>query len=98
MYYLAALVLCFGFLCLIMQLWSADLTIPFAYSGDAIFHGAVIKGAIDNGWYLSNPYTGMPFGSNLCDFPINWNFDVSIIKMLSLFSPNWALVMNLYFY
>jgi hypothetical protein len=96
-FYFSALVLCGAFLYIVLHLWSADFRIPFAYSGDAINNGFLIKGTIENGWYMSNPFTGMPFGSEIYDYPLNCNLDISIIKIVSLFSHDWALTMNLYY-
>lgn len=96
-YYLAALLLCVTFLFMVLNLWSADLTIPFAYSGDAVFTSALIKGTIHNGWYMTNPFIGAPFGLNLYDYPLNYNLDMFLIKLISFIFPNWAVSMNIYF-
>lgn len=96
-YYLAAVILCLVFLYWVMQLWDAALDIPFIYSGDAIFHEALIKGIIDNGWYINNPFIGMPGGGNLYDYPVSGNLEFLIIKLISLFNPNWAWVVNVFY-
>lgn len=85
-------------LTIVLRLWEADLSIPFAYSGDALDVCARFKGLIDNGWPTSNYFTGAPFGALWYDFPIasaplHW----LIIKFIALFSNNYALVMNLYY-
>ncbi len=80
-----------------MQLWRADLSIPFVYSGDVNPVGMFIKSVIDNGWFIHNNYIGMPFGLDMRDYPISSSFDFSIIKILSLFSSNYAVVMNLFY-
>lgn len=95
--YIIVIILCGFFLTWIMQLWSADLTIPFAYNGDAILTGTGIKGAIDNGWYLSNHFIGAPYGLTLYDFPPSGTLDLLVMKTISLLFPNWAITMNLYF-
>ena len=96
-YYLIALVLCIGFLIWVMQLWSADLAIPFAYGGDAIFEGGLIKGIIDNGWVFQNSYIGMPTGFFSYDFSTNSFLDPFIMKLISFVFPNWAMTMNIFF-
>ncbi len=95
--YCVALGSCIAILIWLLRLWEADLGIPFCYSGDALLTGAFIKGIIDNGWYQANPYLGMPSGQLMYDFPQTCNLDFLIIKILSIFSSNYALVMNLYF-
>ena len=102
-YYIAAIFLCCIFLCWVMHLWSADFRVPFTYGGAAPFGGdeeyvgTMIKGTIDNGWCISNHFIGMPTGLYSYDFPLGWNLDMSIMKMISFIFPNWALTMNIYF-
>lgn len=96
-YYIIAIGLCFLFLIWIMQLWLADLTIPFNYGGDAIFGGMFIKGIIENGWILNNPYIGMPTGFLSYDFPSNCFLDYIILKLISFVFSNWGLSMNIYY-
>jgi phosphoglycerol transferase len=83
-----------------MKLWQAVLRIPFSYSGDTLLNSMLIKGVIDNGWYLHNYFVGMPSGLDMYDFPdplLN-NFNFLIIKLITLFTSNWALRMNLFFF
>jgi phosphoglycerol transferase len=80
-----------------MKLWQADLRIPFAYNGDALFNSTLIKGIIDNGWLLHNHFVGMPAGLDMYDFPHSDNFHFLIIKLITLFTSNWAFGMNLFF-
>jgi phosphoglycerol transferase len=95
--YAAALVLCVLILVCVTKLWRADLRVPFEYGGDALFHGMVIKGIIDNGWYLRNNSIGMPGGSELFYFPMADNMHFLLIKFFSLFTHDYALILNLYF-
>lgn len=94
--YFAALGLCIAILIWVFRLWEADLKFPFQYGGDAALMGMLIKGIIDNGWYQINPYLGMPYGQLMYDFPLG-NFDFIVIKILSIFSSDYAVVMNLYY-
>ncbi|MFX4261822.1 hypothetical protein ACOBQJ_06445 [Pelotomaculum propionicicum] len=95
--YAVAVVLCLLILIWVMELWKADLNIPFRFKGDAILHGMYIKGLIDNGWFLHNSFVGMPTSLNLCDFPMADNFHFFLIKIISLFKPDYAFAMNSYF-
>jgi hypothetical protein len=96
-YYIISLLLCLVFLIWSMQLWSADLSVPFSYSGDAIFEGVLIKGVIDNGWIYQNIFVGLPTGLELYDYPVNAYLDFILMKLISYFFPNWALTMNIFF-
>lgn len=73
------------------------LSVPFEYCGDALFYAMTIKSTIVSGWYLSNGFIGAPDGYSLADFPMPDGFHFLIIKFLSLFSTDWALVYNLFF-
>ena len=96
-YYLVALLVCLVWLYWALQLWNADLTIPFNYGIDSIYFGTLVKGLVDNGWYTVNPYIGVPVAFNLYDFPFNCNLEFFIMKVLTLFNSSWAWVINNYF-
>ena len=80
-----------------MQLHRARLGVMFEYGGDAVYHSTLVKGIIDHGWYLRNPSVGVPWGLELYDFPMPENLNFLIIKLLTLFSSDYALVFNLFF-
>lgn len=83
---------------LVLQLWNYDwLYIPFVYDGDGLFYAMTIKSVITTGWYLTNPSIGVPDGHFLGDFPTPEGLNYFIIKMMSLFSSNWALIYNVFF-
>lgn len=81
----------------ILELWKADLKVPFVYEGDVLLYSTIIKGVIDNGWHLRNPFIGMPTGALMYDFTDSYNFHMLVIKVISLFTSDWALVMNIFF-
>lgn len=95
--YLPALALCLVTLVFVMNLWKADLRVPFEYGGDALFHGMVIKGIIDNGWYLRNNFIGAPGGAEVFYFPMADNLHFLLIKLFSFFTGDYALIFNVYF-
>lgn len=82
-----------------LQLWNADLHVPFSYDGDANQNQLIVKGVLDHGWYQSNPDLGAPFGQKLYDFPVvsGDNLTILFMKGLGLFTSDSALVMNLFF-
>jgi hypothetical protein len=83
----------------VMQLWRADLKIPFNYweGSDNFLNAMLVKGVVDNGWYQHNRYLGMPFGQELYDFPFMSNLDVLIMKAISIFDSNYAFILNVFF-
>jgi len=98
-YYLLALSICLVFLVWVLRLWQTSLSLPFfeLTDGDGLFTGTVIKGLIENGWYFHNNMVGFPSGLNMLEFPSADNLHWLIIKAISLFSSDWALVMNLFY-
>ena len=96
----AAVVIC---LCLVilawtLRLWEADLAILPSKNGDTNVVAMSVKSLVDNGWRLRNPHLGMPFGQQLFDFPFVDNLSMSLMKLLSLFTRNYAVIMNLFFF
>ena len=95
--YCIALSSCLIFLIFTMELWNADLNVPFIYSGDGQCIGMYVKGLIDNGWFLHNTYIGMPTGLYMHDFPMTNSLDFVIIKLISYFAPNYGLTLNIFY-
>lgn len=86
------------FLALIMHLWAAEWHVPFQYSGgDPLESQAVIKSVIDTGTYLENPMLGAPGQFEYYDYPRTEHFQIFIVRILSAFSQDYALVINLFF-
>ena len=80
-----------------LQLWRADLRVPFAYSWDANFHAMVVKGVLEHGWHNENPSLGAPFGQELYDFPLSLdNLHLVEVKALGLVASGPAVAMNLF--
>lgn len=102
--YFSAVILTLCIFILLTHAWDFNLRIPFIYHGDSILGGDVtcismlIKSIIDTGWYLKNPYIGVPGGYNLADYPFGGdNFHLLFIKILSYFTSDYALILNLFF-
>ncbi len=72
-----------------------DLTVPYAYSGDASFYLWLVQRLIE-GQLLDNPRSGYPFGSSLHDFPIADIGNFTVLKLLSLASAHAEAVFNLF--
>lgn len=95
--YCIALSFCLIFLILVMELWNANLRVPFSYSGDGKCIGMYVKGIIDNGWFLHNKYVGMPTGLDMNDFPLTDNLDFGLIKLISYFTHSYGLTLNIFY-
>jgi hypothetical protein len=95
--YATAVVLSLLLLVPILRLWQASLIIPFSYVADGIFNSTIVKGMIDNGWYLHNPYLGVPTGMDLYDFPMADNLHFLLLKVVTLLFPNYSMAMNLFY-
>ena len=95
--YAGATALCLLALFWVMQLWRADLTVPLMLEGDAFSHNALVKGLLDNGWFLRNRFLGMPTGLDFHDYPIPDNFHLLLIKVMSFWTSDYAFLTNLYY-
>jgi len=95
--YALAVLLCLLILTWVMRLWQGDLRVPFTYFGDAVWTGLAIKGTIDYGWWWFIPSLGAPAGLNFGAFPAMDNTHFLIIKAISLFTGNYALILNLFY-
>ena len=96
--YPTAAVLSLVTVALVMQLWQTDLRLPFAYRGEALYNGVLIKGILEQGWHLSNPALGAPTGLDLRDVPMSDNnLHFALIWPLRLVTSNYARAMNAYF-
>jgi hypothetical protein len=80
-----------------LRLWKADLRVPFDYSSDALSSAMLVRSILKNGWYLTNPQLGAPGVLELHDYPMADGVHFLLIKLLGLFTADWALVFNLYF-
>ena len=90
-------------LCSIYLIWTLGLTsgvrfdAPFTYDGDGLEYNLLTKTMIDAGWWLENPMIGAPYKFEMYDYAVGNNFDLLIMKILSIFSGNYAVVMNVYY-
>jgi phosphoglycerol transferase len=84
---------------LVLQLWRANLQVPFVTGGDSTFPLLVTKDIIDHGWDLTNPNLGAPFGQELYDYPATSgdSLYLAMIKALGIPFGNPAVVLNAFF-
>jgi phosphoglycerol transferase len=91
------LVLGLALLCTVMKLWEANLHVPFAYHGDTVLIHMIVKGTVENGWYLHNEALGAPGVLDLQDFPMADTVHLGWIAFLRLFTRDHALIFNLFY-
>lgn len=95
--YGGSIVLCLFIVTRILGVSLPNLDVPFAYSNDAVFGQALVKGMIEHGWVYSNPSVGAPAGQLMLDYPNSDSAHWLIMKVISLFVRDSVLVVNLYF-
>ena len=82
---------------LVLRFWSAPLSVPYDYDGDAAFYLMEVQGLHQHGTYLTNPNLGYPYGQDTRDLPqgvdnLNW----LALRGLSVFGGA-AVAMNLFY-
>jgi hypothetical protein len=84
---------------IVLEIWHASLNVPFAYGDDSILNLMVVKGVLENGWYLENPRLGAPLGQELYDYPVfsGDHLNLVVFKLLGLFTRDPAAVLNVFF-
>ncbi len=81
----------------ILRLWHAEPRVPFAYEHDSKPVLTWVKGMVDNGWWTTNEFLGAPSRMEMYDYPLGSNLHFAILKALSLFTSDPALIVNVYF-
>jgi phosphoglycerol transferase len=96
-HYPVALVLCLAALAWSLRLDEADLDVPFAYTQDSLGVLALIKGQIDQRWFLVNDRLGAPGVYDLRDYPVTDVLPLALFKVLGWLRPTPGAVFNLFF-
>ncbi|MBW9118300.1 hypothetical protein JNB88_32355 [Rhizobium cauense] len=96
LFYLVQLVLTSLCLAIILKVWRLDIGIPFNYEGDTIFELALAKSIASGGWIWWVSDLGAPFGFDAAAFPQNITASSAVMKFISLFTSNPAVILNLY--
>lgn len=82
---------------IIMNLWKADLSVPFAYERDAVQVSASIKGMTESGSFFILKNAGAPGISDTRCYPCSDGLHIIVLKVISLFTSNWAVILNLFY-
>jgi phosphoglycerol transferase len=97
LFYATVLVAAVLTLILALQLWRADLRVPFADVGDAVSTAAGIKGFVEHGLLVDNPSLGAPGAMNTRDFPGADILHVVTLWLIGLVARDAGLTMNLFY-
>jgi len=95
--YVAAAVLPLGIIAWLMGLWAADISVPFAYGGDASFVLAGVKGLFETGSYLTNPSLGAPGIAQFYDTPGSDGLNWLVLRVIGLFGMSSGTAVNLFY-
>lgn len=71
--------------------------VPFTYEGDGLEYNLLTKTMIETGWWTENPVVGAPDKLEMYDYAIGNTLDFFVMKIISIFTDNYALVMNSYY-
>lgn len=80
-----------------MRLWRATWSVPFFYTGDAVYYGAHTKTTMEWGWYEFQPDLSAPYGQRFNDFLFSDNLHYVIIRGLRSFTGSWPIAFNAYY-
>lgn len=81
-----------------LEVKPTSLRVPFTYARDPLSYGEIVKTMIQTGWVQQNPHLGAPFTQQQYDMPLGGdNGDLVLLKVLTLFSHDWVLVLNAFF-
>jgi len=82
----------------ILQVWRADLDVPFAYRSETQYYLMLAKTMGDHGGYLENPSLGAPFGLELHDYAVGTDrLNLDLLRVLSFLFGGPAAGVNVFF-
>ncbi|MGH3079809.1 MAG: hypothetical protein ACRDNH_01555 [Gaiellaceae bacterium] len=95
----AAMALSFAAAAVVLELWNADLRVPFTYTGDGTLNLFFVKNVLENAWYFENSRVGAPSGLELYDYPVinGETLNLLLFRVLGIGTGDPALVLNLFF-
>lgn len=90
---LASSVICF----FVLNLWEANLSVPFTFSQDGIGWSVIVKNIIDGGSPYKYVNLGAPF-DNTWDYMPDFNLALTIVvRILSIFTNRFGIIINFIF-
>lgn len=89
--------LCMLFAAIALGYGDVPLDVPTAYGGDGLSAGMLIKGILENGWYLDNPNAGAPFGLSWGPYPMVDSTHFLWIKLLAWFVDDYGTLLTTFY-
>ncbi len=80
-----------------LELWRADLRVPFVYAGDNLMGQMFIQNILESGWALDGPRLGAPGGQALYDFPLPDILHIALLKLFGYLFHDSGLILNLHY-
>jgi phosphoglycerol transferase len=80
---------------LTLHLGTKDLSVPFEFGGDTLQTAVIAKTIVDHGWWWHNANLSAPYTLPLVAFPANANVDFLSVWLVSRFTSNPGLALNL---
>lgn len=93
--YAAAALAPLGIIAWLMRLWTADLSAPFRYGGDALATQAGIKGWLESGSIVTNPALGAPGVAQFYDLPSADGLNFVLVRVLGFLGAGSGTALNL---
>jgi phosphoglycerol transferase len=78
-----------------LRLDTKDLTVPFAFVGDACAVLSNVTAVLQTGWFWHNPLLSAPFSYPIISIPANPSVDFAVVWIFARFSSSPGLILNL---
>lgn len=82
----------------VYHIWEIDWRVPLGTDPDAHWHQVIVKNFVEGGHFYVNPWLGAPGEQELYDFPLPHWTHLIVLALLRLFSHNYGVVLNLYYF
>ncbi|PKQ17198.1 MAG: hypothetical protein CVT67_01800 [Actinobacteria bacterium HGW-Actinobacteria-7] len=95
--YIAAALLPLVAILMLVRPWQSGWSVPLMYSSDSLLSAAIVKGLLQNGWWLTNPSLGAPGVMNLYEMPGADTLSLVVFRLLGLLGLDWARAINVFY-
>lgn len=82
----------------VFAVWKFDWRVPLDTDPDAHLQQMIVKNFVESGHFYVNPRLGAPGEQEMYDFPVPHWTHVAVWSLLRLFSHNYGVVLNLYYF
>jgi phosphoglycerol transferase len=95
--YAATLVAVLAVMTVTLQLWRADLRVPFVYQNDNLMGQMFVQNVLETGSVYDGARIGAPDGQDMRDYPLPDVLHLGIIKLMGYAFHDSGLVLNLFY-